>query len=315
MRKIYSKSLALMASVAFVVLLAACPQGGGTVINNYYVESGATEEPMKFIPAGTYTILYNGIGTDTTKEAKVVLSSYYICDHEVTQAEWQSVMGNNPSEFQGDGETVKVATGENQNNRPVEQVSWYDAIAYCNKRSINESLEPCYAVTGITDWGSLNYSDIPTDTDSAWDNATCDFSKNGYRLPTEAEWEIAARGGVVGDVYAGTNDVNELGNYAWWSDNSNGRTHEVKKKSPNAYGLYDMSGNVWELCWDWFDSYDTTNPIDPKGPDSGQWHILRGGCYSDNANDNYNSRVAIRNNRWPYDRFIEMGFRIARTVQ
>ena len=317
MRKIYCKSLALMASVAFVVLLAACPQGGGTVINNYYVESGETEEPMKFIPAGTYTILYNGIGTDTTKEAKVVLSSYYICDHEVTQAEWLEVFDVNPSFFQGDDDAKKV-----QLNRPVEQVSWYDAISYCNKRSIKEGLELVYSVKiddGAgnkveIDWANLAYADIPTTGNDDWNNVSCDFSKNGYRLPTEVEREVAARGGLTGDVWAGCASESRLGNYAWYKGNSDGKTHEVMKKLPNALGLYDMTGNVFEFSWDKFDN-STEYPsgvYDPTGPDATyNDHHCGGGGYDSNARYN---RICHRANILPPSfRYESSGLRVVRS--
>jgi formylglycine-generating enzyme required for sulfatase activity len=133
---------------------------------------------------------------------------------EVTQKEWTEVMGSNPSNFNGTA-------------LPVEQVDWYDAISYCNKRSVKEGLTPAYTING--------------------QNVTWDKSVDGYRLLTEAEWEYAARGGKNSSTqftYAGSNTV---GDVAWYSENSGNRTHEAGQKAPNALGLYDMSGNVWEM--------------------------------------------------------------------
>ena len=252
----------------------------------------------------------------------VTIANFYMSDHEVTQAEFQTVMGANPSSF--DGSTGKEASdGETQTNRPVENVSWYMAIAYCNKKSLVDNLTPCYSVNGVSDWATLAFSAIPTDRDTNWNNVTCNFSANGYRLPTEVEWEYAALGGKNGVTaadptdYGGTNDSSAIGNYAWYNENSANKTHEVKKKTKNALGLYDMSGNVLEWCYDWYNSSVTAGDngnatvTNPTGPASGTYRVFRGGDWE--SPDGFCTVSYRGSSGHPTDCADNIGFRVVRS--
>ena len=263
---------------------------------------------MVLIPAGTFQMGSNA-GYDANKPVHevTITKSFYMGKYEVTQAEYEKYCSytesKSPSSSYGDGD-----------NYPAYYVSWYDALVYCNKRSMAEGLTPCYSISGNTDpskWGT-----VPTSTDSTWNAVVCDWNANGYRLPTEAEWEYAARAGdntVDSLTYSGTSDVNKLGEYAWYTSNSSSKTHEVGTKKVNAYGLYDMSGNVREWCWNWFtDSYDTGKEggSDPTGASSaGSFRVNRGGSW---LNGSGYCAVSCRCSNYPYDRGYYLGIRVVR---
>jgi formylglycine-generating enzyme required for sulfatase activity len=222
------------------------------------------------VDGGTFSM-----GEDSSAH-QVTVGSFYMGKYEVTQREYQAIMGTNPSYFKGD-------------NLPVEEVSWYDAVEYCNKRSIKDGLTPAYRGSG--------------------NNIVCDFTVSGYRLPTEAEWEYAAKGGNKDTQvyeYAGSNSVDTV---AWYEGNSGGKTHPVGTKQPNVLGLYDMSGNVWEWCWDWYGAYSSGAQTNPMGASSGAYRVFRGGSWS--LNGQY-LRSAYRLYNTPSGRDFSIGFRLLR---
>ncbi len=206
----------------------------------------------------------------------VFVSSFYISKYEVTQKEWKEIMGDNPSYFKGD-------------DLPVENISWIDALNYCNKISLDEGLKPCYS--------NKNREII------------CDWTANGYRLPTEAEWEFAAKGGIQSKeyIFSGSNDAYTV---AWFENNAT-QTHKIGTKKPNELGLYDMSGNVFEWCWDGYGEnyYFSKQDFNPKGYENKWQKICRGGCWNYNIDYCKNARRA----KWGRDgRQNNVGFRVVR---
>jgi formylglycine-generating enzyme required for sulfatase activity len=288
-------NLLLFALLAAAVLLPGCSRAGGASNIPGGIRAQAAKDfdltgvagdfdaggYMALVEGGSFQMgSSSGYGIEEPVH-EVTVSSFYMGKYEVTQKEWVELMGSNPSNFKGD-------------KLPVEMVSWHEAIEYCNKRSLKEGLIPAYR--------------------GGRDDVTCDFNATGYRLPTEAEWEYAARGGnkdYISYEYAGGNSVDAV---AWYDGNSGNRTHPAGTKRPNSLGLYDMSGNVWEWCWDWYGRYSGGSQTDPTGPSYNNNamgtppRVARGGGWTDAA-----VRSVLRFGSTPSGRYSFWGFRVVRS--
>jgi len=256
---------------------------------------------MKEIAKGTFKFKY-GADDDTAED--VELPAFKISDTEITQELYEAVMGTNPSSFKED-----VSEGEAQEKRPVDSVSFYAALVFCNKLSEKEGLTPVYKIGDSAD--TSTWGDIPTENDAKWNDVTEDGNANGFRLPHEKEWMFAALGdkaenfsGFDNACFAGATGETDLNQYAWYKarfegennvngGNSDGKTHQVAKKSPNSNGLFDMSGNLWELCWETMDNGK---------------HVRRGGAFGSEWTDQLS--VSTRWDIPAHEGWGDVGFRI-----
>ena len=271
-----------MLALSIMMFIISCSDDSNSVQADKTVKG-----TLVLIPAGPFSLgntgSYEGEYDEKLPVTIIISKPFYISKYEITQQQYKAVMGNNPSEFKGD-------------NLPVEQVSWYDALNFCNALSQSEGLTPCYTINGT--------------------KVTSDFEANGYRLPTEAEWEYAAKAGTKTDFYSGklTYSGNSpidpnLDKIAWYSANSSNTTHPVGQKTPNAFGLYDMSGNVWEWCWDRYAEYPSKETKDYQGPEIGTYRVYRGGGWRNLA---WYCRSTNRDRNYLDDKNNSLGFRVVK---
>lgn len=253
---------------------------------------------MVFVQGGTFemgcTPEQDGCFGDESPVHEVILTDFYIGKYEVTQAQWAAIVPEySPNHSFGQGDT-----------HPAYLISWYDAVTFCNRLSQQEGYTPVY-------YADPGFTQVYDALDDGSGTVYWDLTANGYRLPTEAEWEYAARGGAQsgGYQYSGSDDINEV---AWYAGNDNSQSEPAGTKAPNELGVYDMSGNLYEWCWDWYDSsyYGNSPSCAPLGPTGGSSRVLRGGSWSDTASS---CRVANRYFFTPGNRSHLGGFRLSRT--
>jgi formylglycine-generating enzyme required for sulfatase activity len=291
-----------------------------------------TPDGFALIPAGSFQMGDQsnplvGLGGELPVHS-VSVSAFYMGKYEVTKELWDAVRAWGLTNGYTDLPVGNGSFASKGANHPVHSITWYDMVKWCNARSQKEGLTPCYTVSGAT------YK-------TGQSAPVCNWSENGYRLPTEAEWEKAARGGVAGKNFPwGTDTItHSQANYNVIS--SNGTTNDynydltprpgylieyyyhptyavggepysspVGSFAPNGYGLYDMAGNKWEWCWDWYGSYAAGSQTDPSGPSSGSNRVRRGGSWYTSASS---CRTAFRVSSNPTGTISYIGFRIARS--
>ena len=255
---------------------------------------------------GTFMMGSTTTGSNEYPQHQVTLTQgFSMSKYQVTQAQYQTVMGSLPNNLTAND----YGKGDNY---PVYYVSWYDAIVFCNKLSEREGLTPAYSINSTilpSEWGA-----VPTSSNATWNAVIIVTGSNGYRLPTEAQWEFAAKGGALASspykIYSGSDTADDV---AWYGE-GNTSTHPVGTKAPNDLGLYDMSGNVWEWCWDWYETYPNTAQTDPIGSSltSGN-RVVRGGGYRQSETEVRS--VSRGGTLGPHSNWDDVGFRVVRPVQ
>ena len=304
---------------------ASFAAGGALLLLLDETQTGPAPYPdipgMVLIPSGSFQMgdAFNEGNADELPVHTVTVSAFYMDRYEVSKALWDEVR----TWAAGQGYTDLPVGGGKGPSHPVQEVNWYDAVKWANARSERDGRTPVYffyAPGGFTTVYKTGEA-VPLVNSSA----------NGYRLPTEAEWEKAARGGAEGRRFPWADgdtisharanyqaapssfdyDVNPTSGYhPDYNDGSMPYTSPVGSFAPNGYGLYDMAGNVWEWCWDWYSAtyYSSSPVVNPRGPASGSYRVIRGGSWYDLARD---CRAALRLSYWPDGRYSHLGFRLA----
>lgn len=291
-----------------ILILVSCPENNSSSNNagqdsptsslNYTTIVGT----LVYVPAGSFQ-------RDSTSTNISQVSAFRISEKEITQRQFNAIVGTMPSQ------------NNSGDDNPVETVNWYHALVFCNKLSQAENLTPVYSINGSTD--SADWGSVPTTSDATWNAAVPNWAANGYRLPTQMEWMWAAMGATNGSGYsgsgvyttgyskafAGSTGSNNIDGYVWCFGNSANMTYPVGTKLPNELGLFDMSGNVWEWCWDWSGTPSPGTLTDYTGPSTGANRVKMGWSgFEDCKVINITSTIAVS----PKYSGAFVGFRVVR---